>query len=57
MDLSKHGVKLSVNRAIASGTYQRLELGDGTPRLVREVRILSCRAQADGSFQVHAEFC
>lgn len=57
MDLSKHGVRLSVNRPIASGTYQRLELGEGLQRLVREVRVLSCRTQADGSFHVHAEFC
>ena len=57
MDLSRHGVRLSVNRPIASGTYQRLEMGDDTPRVIREVRILSCRSQSDGSFHVHAEFC
>jgi hypothetical protein len=57
MDLSKHGVRLSVNKPLATGTYQRLELGGSGQRVVREVRILSCRLQEDGSFQLHAEFC
>lgn len=57
MDLSRHGVRLSVNKPLAAGTYQRLELDGSGKRVVREVRILSCRPQEDGSFQLHAEFC
>lgn len=57
MDLSRHGVRLCVSKPIASGTYQRLELSGSDKTVVREVRILSCRPQDDGSFQLHAEFC
>jgi hypothetical protein len=57
MDLSKHGVRLHVSQPIVSGTFQRLELDAGPRAVVREVRILSCRPQPDGSYQLHAEFC
>jgi hypothetical protein len=57
MDLSKHGVRLQVGQPIASGTFQRLEMEASDLPVVREVRILSCRLQPDGSYQVHAEFC
>jgi hypothetical protein len=57
LDLSKHGIGLSVKRPIPTGTYQMLELGVGCQKIASEVRILSCRPTPDGSFHVHATFC
>lgn len=56
VDLSKHGVGLSVERPIAAGTFHVLNLGLGDQRIAGEVRVLSCRKEADGSYRVHAEF-
>jgi hypothetical protein len=56
VDLSKHGVGLSVAKPIAAGTFHVLNLGLGTQRIAGEVRVLSCRKEADGSYRVHAEF-
>jgi hypothetical protein len=57
IDLSKHGIGLSIKQPIAAGTYQILELGMGSQKMVSEVRILSCRPGSEGSFHVHATFC
>jgi len=57
IDLSKHGIALDVNRPIATGTFQVLELGIGPQKMVTEVRILSCRQESNGCFCVHATFC
>jgi len=56
IDLSKHGIALDVNRPIATGTFQRLEMGAGPQKTVREVRILSCRQESNGTFRIHATF-
>ena len=56
VDLSKHGVGLSVAKPIAAGTFHVLNLGLGAQRIAGEVRVLSCRKEADGSYRVHAEF-
>jgi hypothetical protein len=57
IDLSRHGVGLSVKTPVAAGTFHVLSLGLGAQHIVSEVRILSCRKLADASFRVHAEFC
>ena len=57
IDLSRHGIGLSLGKPIASGTYHVLELGMGPQRMVSEVRILSCHPNEDGTFSVHAAFC
>jgi hypothetical protein len=57
IDLSKHGIGLCLKKPIAAGTFQVLELGIGPQKMVTEVRILSCRPQAEGGFHVHAMFC
>ena len=57
VDLSKHGIRLSVREPIACGTYHRLELGMGEQQTASEIRILSCRKEPDGTYHVHAEFC
>jgi hypothetical protein len=57
VDVSKHGVRLKVAQPIATGTYHVLELGFDAQKRGGEVRILSCRREADGAYHVHAEFC
>lgn len=56
-DVSRHGICLKLRHPIAGGTFHRLEFSSDSGRPAREVRILSCDAQDDGSFQAHAEFC
>ncbi|HSU67642.1 MAG TPA: hypothetical protein VLJ39_12275, partial [Tepidisphaeraceae bacterium] len=50
VDVSRHGVRLCVGSAIAAGIYQRLESGTGEQQTVREIHILSCRPEPDGTF-------
>lgn len=57
IDLSKHGIGLSLKKPIAAGTFRVLELGMGSQKMVTEVRILSCRPEPEGGFRVHATFC
>ena len=57
VDLSKHGVGLSVGKVIAPGTFHLLTLGLGAQRMVGEIRVVSCRKQGDSLYRVHAEFC
>jgi hypothetical protein len=57
VDVSRHGICLTLRRPIAGGTFHRLELASEAGRPAREVRILSCNPQHDGAFHVHAEFC
>ena len=57
VDLSKHGVGLSVGRAIPPGTFHILTLGLGAQRIVGEIRVVSCRKQGDSVYRVHAQFC
>jgi hypothetical protein len=57
IDLSKHGVALDINKPIATGMFQVLELGIGQQKMITEVRILSCREETSGCFRVHATFC
>src|SRR3954447_20219192 len=54
VDLSKHGVGLSVGKAVAAGTFHLLTLGLGAQRIVGEVRVVSCRKQGDLVYRVHA---
>jgi PilZ domain-containing protein len=57
VDVSRHGICLTLGRPIAAGTFHRLEFATDAGRPAREVRILSCHPQDDGSFHAHAEFC
>jgi hypothetical protein len=57
VDLSKHGVGLSVGKVIPPGTFHILTLGLGAQRIVGEIRVVSCRKQGDSLHRVHAEFC
>jgi hypothetical protein len=56
VDISRHGVALSIKAALATGTFHILKLGLGAQRIVTEVRILSCNLIDDGSYRIHAEF-
>jgi hypothetical protein len=57
VDLSKHGVGLSVGKVIPAGTFHVLTLGLGAQQIVGEIRVISCRKQGDSLYRVHAEFC
>ena len=56
VDLSRHGVGLSVAKPITAGTFHTLTLGLGAQRIVGEIKIISCRKQADATYRVHAQF-
>ena len=57
VDLSRHGVGLSLKAPLATGTFHILKLGLGSQQIETEVRILSCDQTEDGSYRIHAEFC
>jgi len=57
VNLSRHGVAFDLDRPIASGSFQMIEIALGEQRLVSEIRIVSCRKLDNGQFEVGAAFC
>jgi hypothetical protein len=57
MNMSRHGVCFSLARAIPSGSYYMIEVMMGDQKILSEVRIISCRKDAAGRYDVGAEFC
>ena len=57
LDLSRHGVGLSLARPIPDGTFYILELGLGAQRIVCEIRIIGCQPAPDGSYRASGAFC
>ncbi len=57
VNLSRHGVAFSSpNPLVVSATYI-VEIGIGEQRMMSEVRIVSCREDSNGLFEIGAEFC
>ena len=56
-NLSRHGVRLTLERPLNVGEFFTIEIGVGRQALLSEVRIVSCFATEDGLYDVGAEFC
>jgi hypothetical protein len=57
LNLSRHGVGFELPTPLPEGTFYTIELGVGDQRLRSEVRIISCRRNDAGGYDVGAEFC
>lgn len=57
VNLSRHGVAFDLERPVASGSFQMIEIALGEQRLVSEIRIISCRKLDSGQYEVGAAFC
>jgi hypothetical protein len=50
------GVQFHSERVLHPGTVRQMRVGDRSPRLMSQVRIISCRPRMDGSYDVKGEF-
>ncbi len=50
------GVQFRSERVLQPGTVRHMRVGNGPPRLMSQVRIISCRPRIDGSYDVKGEF-
>ena len=57
LNLSRHGVGFEVPTAMPVDSFFMVEIGVGEQRLRSEVRIISCKRNEAGVFEVGAEFC
>ena len=57
LNLSRHGVGFELTTAMPVGAFFAMEIGVGDQRLRSEVRIISCRRNDAGVFEIGAEFC
>jgi hypothetical protein len=57
LNLSRHGVGFEVPTAMPIDSFFMVEIGVGEQRLRSEVRIISCKRNGAGAFEVGAEFC
>jgi hypothetical protein len=57
LNISRHGVAFESNRPMPVDTFFVIEIGVGDQRLCSEVRIISCRKNDAGAYEVGAEFC
>jgi hypothetical protein len=57
VNLSRHGVAFEFTEPLANKAYWIIEIDMGTQRLTSEIRIIACRENENGSYQIGAEFC
>ena len=57
LNLSRHGVGFEVPSPMPIDSFFIVEIGVGEQRLRSEVRIISCKRNGAGAFEVGAEFC
>jgi len=57
VNISRHGVCFSLARAIPTGAYYVIEVLMGEQKIVSEIRVIACRKDAGGFYDVGAEFC
>src|SRR3954463_13027370 len=57
VNISRHGVGFELAKAMPVGAFYVIEIGVGEQRLRSEVRLVSCKRNEAGMFEVGAEFC
>ena len=57
VNISRHGVCFSLAREIPQASFYVIEVLMGEQKIVSEVRVISCRKDASGRYDVGAEFC
>lgn len=57
LNVSKHGVAFTLDKPIPVHCFHMIEIRMGQQHLKTEVRIISCRQNEEGKWEVGAEFC
>ena len=57
VNISRHGVCFSLARAIPEGAFYVIEVLMGEQKIVSEIRVVDCRKDTAGRYDVGAEFC
>jgi hypothetical protein len=57
LNISRHGVGFELATALPVGTFYVIEIGVGNQRLCSEIRLVACKKQESGLYEVGAEFC
>jgi hypothetical protein len=55
-DISRHGIGFESTERIEAGKLCRIRIGRGPMRLARRIRIVNCRAGANGHYLIGGEF-
>ena len=56
VNLSRHGVLFTADRPLPAGTYHRVKIALGEQEIAGEMRVLHCRRDADGRYDIGGEF-
>jgi hypothetical protein len=57
VNISRHGVCFSLAREIPEGAFYVIEVLMGEQKIVSEIRVIDCRKDAAGRYDVGGEFC
>lgn len=57
LNISRHGVAFMLNQELPIGAFFTIDITLGEQRIVNEIRIISCRADGLGQYEIGAEFC
>jgi hypothetical protein len=57
VNVSRHGVCFSLARAIPVGAFYLIEVLMGEQKITSEIRVIDCRKDPAGRYDVGAEFC
>ena len=57
VNVSRHGVCFSLARPIPDGSFYMIEVLMGDQKIMSEIRIITCRKDDAGRYDVGAEFC
>jgi c-di-GMP-binding flagellar brake protein YcgR len=57
VNISRHGVCFSLAKAIPEGAFYLFEVLMGEQKILSEIRVVACRKDDAGRYDVGAEFC
>ena len=57
LNISRHGIGFELPTALPLGAFYIIEIGVGEQRLCSEIRLVSCKKNDAGLYEVGAEFC
>jgi hypothetical protein len=57
LNLSRHGVMFELDAPLAISSFYLFDVGVGEQQMRSEIRIISCKKNETGAYEVGAEFC
>lgn len=57
LNISRHGVGFMLNQELPIGAFYTIDIALGEQHVANEIRIISCRPDGQGQFEIGAEFC